>query len=206
MAPIYDTDIAQQRWDKADWENYELWEKVEHRARSRRRLWIAAALAGFLALSSVPIVIDRWDKWSTLSASRRLAEEVNRLKREAGLDHAAYRIRFAADGSPTYRVERSASCSDPASTVVRSGALFEGEKATRYLLLNPAQAEALGVPGLIQDLCYDFLAGSDVVLRADAGSGFSGFGIIPAKDLAEMRQDRMSVLLVSGLSADPSFD
>ena len=29
MAPIYDTDIAQSRWDKADWENYELWEKED---------------------------------------------------------------------------------------------------------------------------------------------------------------------------------
>lgn len=203
MAPIYDTDIAQQRWDKADWENYELWEKVAHRHRRHRRLWIAATAAVFVALSSVPIIMDRWAKWSTLAASRRLAEEINRIKRDAGVDHAAYRLRFAANGSLAYTIEKSGSCSDPNTTVVREGRLYYGQGFSDYALMTPAMGAEAGIPGLIQDVCYDYLAGSDTVLR---GESMVGFGIIPVKDLAEKRQDRLSILLVNGISAETTFD
>jgi hypothetical protein len=203
MAPIYDTDIAQSRWDRADWENYELWEKVAHRHRRQRRGWIAATVVVFLSLSSIPIVLDRWDKWSTLAASRRLAEEINRIKRDAGIEQAAYRLRFAGDGKPEYHVEKSRSCSDAQSSVVRSGKLFEGDAFSQYVLMTPAMGAEAGIPGLIQDFCYDYLAGSDTILR---GEGVAGFAIMPVKDLAEKRQDRLSILLVNGPSAMPAFD
>lgn len=203
MAPIYDTDIAQSRWDKANWENYELWEKVASRHRRHRRMWIVATALVFVLLSSVPIVLDRWDKWSTLAATRRLAEEINRIKRDAGLDHAAYRLRFAPDGKLEYQVEKSRSCSDTTSTVVRSGSLFRGDKLSRYALVTPGLGAAVGIPGLIQDFCYDYLSGGDTVLKGDV---VAGFGIIPVKDLAENRQDRLSILLLNGPSAVPMFD
>lgn len=203
MAPIYDTDIAQSRWDKANWENYELWEKVAHRHRRNRRMWIIATAVVFVLLSSVPIILDRWDKWSTLAASRRLAEEINRLKRDAGLDHAAYRLRFAGDGKLEYTIEKAKSCSDPGAAVVRSGSLYGAQGLSKYVLVMPEAGSSVGIPGLLRDFCYDYLSGSDTVLKGDA---VAGFGIIPVKDLAENRQDRLSILLLDGPSAVPMFD
>lgn len=203
MAPIYDTDIAQSRWDTADWENYELWEKVAHRHRRHRRNWIATTAVVFVLLSSIPIVMDRWDKWSTLAASRRLALEINRLKRDAGIEHAAYRLRFVEGGALEYRIEKATSCSDPQPVVSRTGRLFEGTAFSSYLLMSSAMGTEAGIPGLIQDFCYDYLSGSDTVLK---GETIAGFGIAPVKDLAEKRLDRISILLVSGPSAMPVFD
>ena len=203
MAPIYDTDIAESRWDKSDWQNYELWERVALRARHRRRLWVLAAVLVYGLLSSVPIVLDRWDKWSTLAASRRLAQEINRIKRDAGIDHVAYRLRFSPDGSLQYWIERAASCSDPRPIRIREGRLVPESRVSDYTLMTPAMGAEAGIPGLIQEICYDYLAGSDTVLR---GESVAGFGIVPVKDLSERRQDRLSILLVNGPSAESTFD
>ncbi len=203
MVPIYDTDIAEQRWQQSDWEQYELWEKVELRLRRNKILWMIATAFVSLTLCSVPIIMDRSWKWSTLAAARRLGQEINRIKREAGVNHAAYRIRFSEDGSLAYRVERSSSCSDPGFTITRVGSLVSDSKLTHFALLDSAKGIELGIPGLVKDVCYDYLAGSDAVLRGDA---VSGFGIVPVNDLAEQREDRLSVLLVAGPSADVSFE
>jgi hypothetical protein len=203
MAPIYDTDVAKQRWEQGEWDHYELWEKVEHRLRRYRRIWIGSTVAVFIALSSVPIIMDRSWKWASLGASRHLAQEINRLKKEAGIDHAAYRIRFKGDGSLAYQIEKANSCSDPHTTVVRSGSLVPEEKLAGFTLLNHAHGQGASLPGLVEDLCYDYLSGSDTVLRGDA---VAGFGIVPAKDLAEQRMDRLAILLVNGPSAEISFE
>ena len=33
MVPIYESDVAEERWSKSEWNHYELWEKVEQRVR-----------------------------------------------------------------------------------------------------------------------------------------------------------------------------
>ncbi len=198
MAPIHDTDVAEERWNQATWNQYELWEKVEHRARRKKRLWIAGTIGVFLLLSAVPILRDRWPKWASLGAARRLAREVNLMKREASVAHAAFRIRF--NGALEFQIEKSASCSE-GGAVVRKGSLREGDRG--YALIAPAAGEELGVPGLIESFCYDYLSGSEPVLK---GRPLVGFGIIPVNDLAEKRTDRVSMLLLGGPSAEPSFD
>jgi hypothetical protein len=204
MAPIYESDIAQSRWDKADWENYELWEKVAQRHRRKHRLWIAATAVVFAVLSSIPIVIDRADKWSTLAATRRLGEEINRIKRAAGVEHVAYRLRFVDGGKLEYRIERAPSCTDPHPQVVRTGRLFKGEEAlAKFALMSPAAGLESGIPGLITEICYDYLSGSDTVLKDES---VAGFGIAPVKDLAQHRQEHLSILLLNGPSASVVFD
>jgi hypothetical protein len=205
MAPIYDTDLADERFAKDEWNRFELWEKIEIRLRRRKRLWIGATAVAFVALSSVPIVMDRTPKWQALSATRRLAEEINGIKREANAAHAAIRIRFAGGGSLSYVVEKLPSCSAAAGPAValRSGALLEPEKARGLRLLDRAKGTELGIGGFAESICYDYLAGSDVTLR---GEPFAGFGIMPVNDLAEKRVDRLAILLATGPSADISFE
>src|SRR5579885_1751897 len=110
MAPIHETDLAAERWSKAEWSHYELWEKLELKLRRRKLIWISGTIVVFLALSSVPIIIDRAPKWTAMSISRRLAQVINGMKSEASLKHQPYRIRFAPDGSLAYQVERVPSC------------------------------------------------------------------------------------------------
>ena len=50
MVPIHDTDVAEERWSQAEWENYELWEKVELKLKRKKQLWILATFLVFLAL------------------------------------------------------------------------------------------------------------------------------------------------------------
>ena len=205
MAPIHDTDVASEygkdRWSKLDWENYELWEKIEVRLRRRKWLWIWSAVAVFLAFSSIPILIDRWPKWTALSANRHLAQEIGVLKRQSGIEGRAFRLRFTETSPATYAVERADRCSDSNWETLRTQTLVGGTNSADFSLLKAEFGEKLGVPGLVDHFCYDALSGSDM-----AGESLHGFGILPVKDLTDRRIDRLSVLLIQGPSAELSFE
>jgi hypothetical protein len=211
MVPIHDTDIAHERWAQAEWQYYELWEKVEVKLRRRKALWIIATLLVFLGLSSVPILVDRWPKWTALSANRKLAQQIGLLKAEVGApsvsDHQAFRVRFNPDHRLTYTVEKVETCADPigaaSTSVVRTGDLLRQAHLNDYVLLNPAQGKELGVPGLVDSFCYDSLSGSTATAKDEA---ISGFGIVSVKDLAEKRTDRISLLIFKGPLAELSFE
>jgi hypothetical protein len=211
MVPIHDTDIAHERWTQAEWQHYELWEKVEVKLRRRKALWIAGTVLVFLGLSSVPILVDRWPKWTALSANRKLAQQMSLLKAEVGApsgsDHQVFRIRFNPDHRLSYIVEKVESCSDligaASTSVVRTGDLLRSTHLEDYALLDPAQGKELGVPGLVDSFCYDSLLGSVATPKDES---VSGFGIISVKDLAERRTDRVSLLIFKGPLAELSFE
>ncbi len=203
MVPIHDTDVAEERWSQSEWQNYELWEKVESRFKRKRQLWILATIVVFIVLSSIPLVSERWPKWMTRRISRNLAQEMNRIKREASIDRAAYRLRFTTDGKLDFIVERLPECSASKGTLVRMGSLVKESLRDDYLWVSSGRGVELGVPGLVSEFCYDYLTGSASALR---GNTVNGFGIIPANDLTEKRLDRLTVLLLTGPSAESSFD
>jgi len=147
--------------------------------------------------------LDRSPAWSSLAASRRLGQLLNRMKLDAGRDHAAYRIRFPVAGSLAYQVEKGSSCSDPAPQIVRTGTLVPGVSAEDFALMTEAQGQELGIPGLVREACYDYLAGMDTALR---GQPVAGFGLLPSADLGAKRTDRVSLLLLGGPSGDISFE
>ncbi len=200
MVPIHDTDVAEERWSKAEWERFELWEKVEVRLRRRKLLWILGTVVLFMSLSSIPIVWDRKPKWRTLSVARQLAQEINHLKGEASLAHQAYRIRFVAGGDFDYRVERAASCKPgEASTIVREGIIATPAEGVR--LLDAEQGSKLDIPGLVTELCYDPLSDSP-----ESEGALRAFGVIPANDLTDHRADRVSIVLLKSEIAEASFE
>lgn len=213
MAPIYESDVPEKRWNDSEWNQYEFWEKVEHRFRRNKRLWIASTVLVFLGLSSVPVMIDQRPRWGAVAGSRILAEELNRLKLQASVEHQAFRIRFVKNDSLAYVVERLQTCRDLAASVVREGSILSQlpsvlksvEKG--YTLLTKETGEELGIPGLVTEYCYDPLTGSEPVAR---GQSQVGFGIAPVQDgVGEQktgRVDRLAVLLISGVSAELSFD
>ena len=199
MAPIYDTDIAEERWSRAEWSRYELWEKVEVRLRRRKRLWILATSLAVFALFSVPIVTDQRAKWDSLATARVLATEINWIKREASIQNQAFRLVFPA--SNRYRVEKVTSCSSGTldAVPVREAALAPPPQALS--ILGSEKSPEIGISGLVTEFCYDPLLGSEATANSTAG-----IGIIPSADINSARTDRLSVLLVSGPSADISFD
>lgn len=203
MVPIHDTDVAEERWSRAEWQNYELWERIEFRLKRQKRFWVIATVAAFIVFSAVPITTERWPKWATRSIARRLAQEINRVKYEAIADRAAYRVRFIEEGRLSFIVERLANCAAVSGEKMRSSTLVDEFFGEKYAWISSAAGMALEVPGLVNEFCYDSLAGNAAFVQ---GQSIVGFGIISVKDLAEKRLDRLSVLLLSGPSAEISFD
>ena len=204
MVPIHDTDLAAERWSKAEWEHYELWEKIEQRFRRRRRLWILATLGVFIVLSSVPVVMDRWPHWMSQMATRRLAQEINTIKREASIEHLAFRIRFDGKGALSYTVAKINHCGEGNVVTVRSGSLLSADQSSSFALISPPQADELSLPGLVEEYCYDPLP----LESQTVPDTLTGFGIIPVKDLtaeSSPRQDRLALMLLNGPSSELSF-
>jgi hypothetical protein len=202
MVPIHDTDVAEERWTKASWDSYELWEKVEVLEKRKRKLWIVATFFFFILLSSVPVAVDQWPKWVTQHLAGRLAREVNQLKREASVARSTFRIRFYDEGKLNFVVEKLNQCSDPKGQVVRSGDLAVAPFMRGYTWISSSQALAMEIPGLVSQFCFDPLRGSEMT---DTDKKVAGFGMISVNDLTEKRLDRMALLLLSGPSAEISF-
>ena len=201
MAPIHDSDIAERRWKEAEWRHYELWEKVEKRLRRIRRRWVILTFIIFLLLSSIPILMDRWPKWRSLSAARQVSQEIVTLMRQAAVEQVSYQIKFVNDLTLAYEVQQLSHCqSTEPGKVVRSGQFLD--EIEGLTLLGPEHAE-LGVPGLARTFCYDAMRGTDLTHGVN---GAIVLGLIPFKDLGEKRVDRVSLILIEGPSAKITFE
>jgi hypothetical protein len=201
MVEMDDADLDEQRFFQKTWQNYELWEKVEARFRRKRLLWILATLFLVFFFSAIPVVTDRFPYWQSRFAAEQLAQEMNRMKREAMVNRESYRIRFLDPSSLSYTVEKVQHCSDAQGVKLRTSELRQTSEALAWL--PPSQGEALGIPGLVSDFCYDPWLGNHWSLQ---GQPLVGFAILPAQDLQSHRLDRLSILLIQGPSAEMIFD
>jgi hypothetical protein len=204
MAPIHRTDVDESRFEQDEWRNYELWEKLAHRERKKKKLWIFATGAVFLLLSSVPVVMERMPKWQSLAASRRLAVLLNSVKREAALEHAPYRLRFVNAGVDlAYVIERVESCPPPPGS---EGVIIHTGEIARVrgvlALIAPEEGPHFGLDGLLQEFCYDSIEGTARMLDEKP---LGGFAIAPVNDLANGSLDRASIVLIDGKEGELSF-
>lgn len=204
MVPIHESDLAENRWKESQWGYYELWEKVESRFKKRRSLIIAITVLLFVVLSSIPIIRDRTPKWETLSAVRKLATEVNRMKLEASILAAPLNLEISSSETElAFRIAQVSSCNDRVvSREVRSGSLtaFTAQRGMR--LVNSTDSEKWSLQPMVHSICYDPLMPTQP-LEQDVPRVV---GIAPVNDLTEGRLDRLSVLYLSGNSAEISFD
>jgi hypothetical protein len=203
MVPIHESDVAENHWSQAEWHHYELWEKIERRLKMRRWVWIGAAALLFFFLSSVPVIMERWPRWCSLAAAGHLSQEIGWVKREANVRQKALRLRIEEQGRPDFVIEEADRCTSASWSVVKTGSLLAIKRMDSFHVLSRAAGEKAGVPGLVQSFCYDHLTGSDAALR---GQDVVGFGIASVKDLSVARFDRMSIVLLSGISAEISFE
>ena len=203
MCPVYGTYSPEERWSKAEWEHYELHEKLEARARTKRRWVIAAAVGLFVLLSAIPVVLDRAPQWLALRAARELGEHFSRIKREAGTRKVALRVTIDPSQVLKLRVERAESCK---SEHFESDSEFEllandGRRA-QLGWIEPLKGKESGIPGLLVGICFDPLLGSDATPSA---SSVAGFAIAPVRELAET-PERYAVVVLTGPSAEISFE
>lgn len=208
MVPIYDSDLAEQRWAKAQWSHYELWEKKELRHRRHRRWCIILALLLFLIASSIPVIIDKQPKWKTFSLAQRLAKAINRVHTEASIEHKAIRLKFLDQESFLFQVEQTDSCLDSRSLPLRTETLehssySQGGEAS-YQLLRPGVARQLDLTGGGSDsYCYDPMnLNSPVTPQGD----LLAFAFVPVKDLPQKRLDRISIVFISGASGEIALE
>lgn len=203
MCPIHDTDSSEERWSKAEWEHYELWEKKEAKIRSQKRWIMLAGLLVFLVLSAIPIVVDRSSQWRALRALREMASHINRVKREAASHNQAMRVSVDTSEPLLLRVESGTDCKSTDFKEERRILLIPGDtKRDTLTWLEPLRGQEIGIPGLLLSFCYDPLKGSSVTPGEDS---LAGFAILPVKELTEI-PERHAVLLLRGPSAEISFE
>ena len=204
MVPIHDSDIAEERWSQAEWENYELWEKVELRMRRQRRLWVFATVIVVLILSALPTLFQKWEKWTTRSLTRQVAQKINRMKTRASVEHAPHRFRIVpSKGQLEYAIEKLKSCLDAKGDVVEESIFLTSRSQSSFTWLTPDQGSRLGVPELATEFCYDPFKGGDYPQNP---SQVIGFGIAPVKDLSNDQLENLSIVLLTGESSEVTFE
>ncbi len=207
MVPIHPTDLAENRWKSAEWEHYELWEKLEKRVQRKRRIWIAATVVVFLAISAIPVVKDRWLKWTALKVARLLSQQINEMKRDAMVARTPYRLILVDELG--VRIEPVATCDGSAQDSAKSAAPVAGSPrqvdfgVSELKWLDSVDGDRWGVPGLVREYCFDPLNGGGAAAK---GLPVIGIGLAPKADLTEGRSDRMAVIFVSGPSAEVAYE
>ncbi len=203
MCPIHDTDSPEERWSKAEWEHYELHEKLEARAHRKRRWVIASCFVLFIGLSAVPVVMDRAPQWLALRAARELGENFSRLKREAGTRKLALRVTIDPAQVLRLRVEQAESCTSERFEPDSEFELLAGDSRRDQLgWIEPAKGREAGIPGLLSRICFDPYLGSEATPQS---TSVAGFGIAPVRELTET-PERYSVVVLTGPSAEISFE
>lgn len=205
MAPIYDTDLGQQRWEKTQWEQVELYEQIQKRERRKRFLWIALAVVLFLIASSILVFQDRYVKWKSMRAARVLATSLQQMKTLAAKERTIYQMELtdSAEGGLSMLQYPVKNCG---AAMPKEGVIHIFLSRTQTYLTAEA-ATKLGLENIASTLCYDPLKG--FTAENHAGSlvtGPIGIAIGPANDLTTSRLDRFSTLLIDGESAEISFD
>jgi hypothetical protein len=219
MAPIHDTDVAEKRWSDEEWRQFELWEKIEIRLRQRRRIWVGLACLLFLILAAVPTVMERWPKWLGRRLSRQLAQELNQLRSQAILEGRAFRIQFLNDNGLAVRVERGERCGDESSSwsLVKELTIRSPEAGTlvqRFRFISASEGAALGIPQIHSEVCVDGVDRVPHGIDSMGGTlpssqqmtGPSLLAIATSDDISQSREDRISVVVLTGSSLAVEFE
>lgn len=203
MAPIYDSDVAEERTHQEEWKNYELWEKIEIKLRRERRTWISCTVFVFLILSSVPVVIDRLPYWESRKAAVEIAKKLTELKREALVSRRAVRVKFLSEPGLPIEFSQTENCTsiENAQNTRWKPDLRSREELKFTQTLDPSnRSQSL----LVEELCFDPVKG---LASTKQGSKKQAVAIGSVKDLTEThRLDRISVVVLEGESAEISFN
>lgn len=94
MAPIHDTDLAENRWSQSEWNHYELWEKKEARNRRNRRIWMGATALLFFLLGAIPVIRVSRPEWKLKALGWAVAREIGAIRNRALTEKKAYAVKL----------------------------------------------------------------------------------------------------------------
>lgn len=207
MDPLYQSDLApsseNERWAKAEWRSFELWERIEARLIRRKRIIIASTVFLFLLLSSVPVVQDRLPAWRARMVVRDLAREISRVQVLAGISHSAIRLKFVDRKKMAFQVTGHSDCSKSDGFFIRSGVL---KSHSELQILSRDQESRFDLANLIEDFCFHSRDGASFSQFKDSSVQAMGVAVLPASDVDAARSDRISLLVLSGSSAEISYE
>ncbi|MCM0605233.1 MAG: hypothetical protein KA715_04025 [Xanthomonadaceae bacterium] len=207
MAPIYDNDLREQRWENNQWQQVELFEQIQKRERRKRTLWIAFAVILFVAGASITVVKDRYVKWKSIRVARTLATQIQEMKTKSSQERTPYFIELVNDAEKGLFLQQY-----PVKTCKTHTGKEPKDQMMRFFLapdltfISAVQAEELSLLRVLSELCYDPLEGFVSVNSNAAELDTYGMAVGPANDLTIHRLDRFSTLLIDGESAEISFD
>lgn len=204
MAPLHESDVAENRWKESEWRNFVLWEKLEVRFK-RKKNWILAIFL-FLSLSilAVPTVRDRYPKWLGEGIARKIAETVLEVRLESSIRHSAVMIQLEKRGDEIWvKAETLRDCrSTIGRELLKEWNVAQARSGRRFAVLTQEQGVQVAIPQVTTEICYDPEKGFHS--RGD-GLETSVFAIAPVKDLATERLDRWSVVRIGTHSGEVSF-
>ncbi|MBL7715011.1 MAG: hypothetical protein JNL01_06045 [Bdellovibrionales bacterium] len=204
MDPILESDLGTERWAKAEWRTFELWERIEARLKRRKRIIIGSAVVVFFMLSSIPVVQDRLPAWRSRMAARDLAREISRAQVLAGISFSAIRLRFTDRKRMTFEVTGHTDCRHTESGFpIRAGIL---KSRSELQILSKDQQGNFGLAQLVDEFCFQSREGVSFAKATDPNVQALGFAVLPAADVDAMRSDRLSLLVLSGPSAEISYE
>jgi len=180
----------------------ELYEKIMVRERRRKVLLITAALILFLFLCGIPVYNERFPKWESLSAARKIGVEIEELKTESL--HLKKPLLLSLLETGQMRVEQVAHCGASASDVpVVEGLLHESSwtnSQSDIALMNDLEAKKTNLKFAVQQICFDPVSGLSFSKNKKV------IVLVPVKDLAESRLDRASYVEIETASARISIN
>ena len=203
MAPLHDTDLAENRWTQAEWNDFELWEKLEARQKKIRKQWIVLTAVLFCLLSSVPIVMDQWARWSAINSARQLGQLIDQVKVTSISEKSAYQVRVEQVAPPTVLVEKITQCG-PGGSVMSSERQVLQTRWPWYStrLLTPQDHRALNLTYSSEVFCFDRLTGHS---QATSAFVFVAEKDLSATGLTDDLKDRLGVLILEGAEAQVQF-
>lgn len=211
MAPIYDTDVAESRWKQAEWRQFELWEKIELKARRRVRWIIAFTCVLFLAISAVPVVQQALPKWQTLRELRKVAQAFSALKTKSIQTKQPLRWVFlninADQNIAEVRENKVSNCTE----------LNQTEKDTSILQIrgvwvDQAMVNRFGFTGIAQSLCFDPIQGLFADGKSINEKVSASIALVSDRDVkTDVERNgqtlpSLSLLTLTGDSAEISFE
>ena len=204
MVPIYETDLNRERHRPSEWDNYELWEKVEAREKKKQRLWVLFTLLVSVFLLSIPLWKESQPRWHALKVANQMAQLLSQMRLRATIERVPYILKFDPSGELNFSIIESNNClgfSEAKATFEYSNSLRQPPNL-EIRRLTALEGDRLGVPGLISEVCYDPTRG--FILENDQLK-VAGLAVGSANDLALGRSDRLAVVLIRSGSAEISF-
>ena len=180
----------------------ELYEKILVRERRRNGILITLTFLLFMFLSGIPVYKERFPKWQSLQAARKIAVAIEKLKTESIQLKKPLQLSLLENGQ--MKVEQLSSCSAAiGSTPVAEGLLYEKiwtHAQNDMALMNEVESKKFNMNFVVQRICFDPVEGLSAARMKRV------IVVVPVNDLAESRLDRASYVEIESSSAKISIN